>query len=132
MFLFFIFVVFFFQNILEENNTFLKCTTQLLKNEIAHRKILVLNNKSLLRVVYNKILSVDVMVSFSPSNIPYIFLNEYNTGMLKFTVEIKEATNIVPNHKSSNEKTKINQIKDSSIPNTCRSEYYDLKYVSEI
>lgn len=94
--------------------------------------MLVLNDKSLLRVVYNTVMLVDALVSFSPSNIPYIFLNEYNIGMLKFTVEINDMPNIIVNHVDSNENIELNQINDCSLTNSFKSEYYDLKYVSRI
>lgn len=60
-----------------------------MKNEILRHKVLVLNNQSLLQVIYNKILTMDVIVTFSQSNIPYIFLNEYNFGIIKFTNKIE-------------------------------------------
>lgn len=98
-------------------------------NEIHRRKIVVLNNKSLIRVVHNKIFPIDALVSFTPSNIPFVFLNEYNTGMLKLIVQIKETTDIVK-CLSFNGKAEVNQIEDCSI-NSFKLEYdlYDLKYV---
>ncbi|VVC44744.1 ATPase, AAA-type, core,ATPase, AAA-type, conserved site,Peroxisome biogenesis factor 1, N-terminal [Cinara cedri] len=111
-----------------DEKSILNCTIQLLKNEVVHRKMLVLNNKSSLHVVYNTIMTIDVMVTFFPSNIPYIYLNEYNIGMLKFTIKTKDMPNIVPNHGVANDKTATNQFIDHSISITFRSEeYYDIK-----
>lgn len=118
----------FFQNILDEKN-FLKHTIQQLMNEIYRRKLVVLNNKSLIRVVHNKFFPIDAVVSFTPSNIPHIFLNEFNTRMIKLTVQMKDSTDIIK-RLSFNEKVELNGIEDCPI-NTFKSEYnlYKLKYV---
>lgn len=94
-----------------------------LKDEIAHREVVILNNSSLLRVIYNKLSALDVLVTFSPSNIPYVFLNEYNFGMLTFT------------YKTENSSIKINELQkseESVVCNTSNLEYFDLKYVTQI
>lgn len=99
-----------------------------LKDEIVLRKVLVLNNSSLHRVVFNKILSSNVLVTFSPSNIPCLYLNEFNFGILKFVrkTEVEDVDNQV----NSNEKIKATFNKENLIPNLSKLEYFDLKYVS--
>lgn len=103
-----------------DEESLIKSTMKRLKDEIEHRSILVLNNSSLLRVVFNKLTALDVLVTFSPSNIPFIFLNEYNFKMLTFKC------------KTENCSIKINeqQIEESFTCNTSNLEYYDLKYVT--
>lgn len=94
-----------------------------MKNEIVHREILVLNDSSLLRILYNKIFSIEVVVSFSETNVPYVFLNAYNFGLLNFVC--RPANNICINNVNSNEEAEIKQIDQ----NNTKLEYYDLKYV---
>lgn len=93
-----------------------------MKDEISLKNVLVLNNKSLLRVLYNKILPLYVLVTFSPPNIPYIFLNEYNFGLLKFISRTKQKS--VNNYANFNDRLELEQYKDTS-----ELKYYDLKYV---
>ncbi|XP_050439980.1 uncharacterized protein LOC126845364 [Adelges cooleyi] len=63
----------------------LKNVLKRLNDEIKRQKCLVLNNSSLLRIVGNKIHYLDLIVSFSPSSLPYVFVNEYNFKLLKFS-----------------------------------------------
>jgi len=100
-----------------------------LKDEITYQDILVLNNSTLLRVVYNKISAIDVLVTFSPSNIPYVFLNEFNFGMLSFTS--KTDKNNLNNHTNSIKNTELKLITEHLLTNISKPERYDLKYVSK-
>lgn len=103
------------------------CLLNQLKNEIIYQKVLVLNNYSLLKVVYNKILTIDVLVIFSKSNIPYIFLNEYNFGYIKFINKFDD--NILDNHKNLLEEIKQTKINNYLTFDTSVLGNYDLKYV---
>jgi len=101
-----------------------------LKDEITLREVLVLNNSTLLRVVYNKISAIDVLVTFSPSNIPFVLLNEFNFGMISFTSTIDKNyhNNLVNSIKNTDPKL----ISEILISNISKSEHYDLKYVTKI
>jgi len=99
-----------------------------LKDEITLREVLVLNNSTLLRVVYNKISAIDVLVTFSPSNIPYVLLNEFNFGMVTFTS--KTDNNYRNNNVNSIKITDPKPISESLLSNISKPEHYDLKYVS--
>jgi len=81
-------------------------------------------------VVYNKISAIDVFVTFSPSNIPFVFLNEFNFGMLSFTS--KTDKNYHNNHVNSIKNTDLKQITESILSNISKLEHYELKYVSQI
>lgn len=81
-----------------------------------------MNNLSLLRVLYNKVLSIDVLLKFSPSDVPYIFLNKYNFDTIKFVRRTKVEN--INNYIKAIEPTESEQIK-----NTFKLEYNDLKYV---
>lgn len=82
----------------------------------------MLNNSSLLRVLYNKVLSMNVLVKFSSTEIPYIFLNKYNFDMLKFVTRTKVEN--INNYIKTIEPTESEHFK-----NTFKLEYYNLKYV---
>lgn len=99
-----------------------------MKDEITLREVLVLNNSTLLRVVYNKISAIDVLVTFSPSNIPYVLLNEFNFGMVTFTS--KTDNNYRNNNVNSIKITDPKPISESLLSNISKPEHYDLKYVS--
>jgi len=101
-----------------------------LKDEITLREVLVLNNSTLLRVVYNKISAIDVLVTFSPSNIPYVLLNEFNFGMISFTSNTEK--NYRNNHVNSIKITDPKPISERLLSNISKPEHYDLKYVSKI
>lgn len=100
-----------------------------MKDEITLREVLVLNNSTLLRVVYNKISAIDVLVTFSPSNIPYVLLNEFNFGMITFTS--KTDKNYRNNRVNSIKITDPKPISESLLSNISKPEHYDLKYVSK-
>lgn len=87
--------------------------------------MLVLNNSSLLQV-RKKMSLIDVLVTFSPSNIPYIFLNEYNFGIPTFTSKID---NKISNFMESNENIERKQMDKC---NLSKLEHYDLKYVTNV
>lgn len=87
--------------------------------------MLVLNNSSWLQV-HKKMSLLDVLVTFSPSNIPYIFLNEYNFGIPTFT---SKTDNKINNYMESNENIELNQMDNYNQSNL---EYYDLKYVTKV
>jgi len=91
------------------------------------REILVLNNSTLLRVVYNKISAIDVLVTFSPSNIPFVLLNEFNFGMISFTSTTDKTYR--NNHVNSIKTTDPKLISEILISNISKPEHYDLKYV---
>lgn len=95
-----------------------------MKDEIKNREVLVLNNSSLLQVTYNQISTSEVLVKYLPSNVPYIFLNEYNFGMLSFK---NTDENISINYLSSRKETE--QVIDYSISNMPKLEYNHLKYI---
>lgn len=101
-----------------------------MKDEITLREVLVLNNSTLLRVVYNKISAIDVLVTFSPSNIPFVLLNEFNFGMISFTS--KTDKNYRNNHVKSIKNTDPKLISERLLSNISKPEHYDLKYVSKI
>ncbi|XP_060847155.1 peroxisomal ATPase PEX1 [Rhopalosiphum padi] len=113
-----------------EEETLIECTIKRLKDEITLREILVLNNSTLLRVVYNKISAIDVFVTFSPSNIPFVFLNEFNFGMLSFTS--KTDKNYHNNHVNSIKNTDLKQITESILSNISKLEHYELKCFKEM
>lgn len=98
------------------------CTIKRLKNEIVNREILVLNNSSLLKILYNKVFTVEVVVTFSQTNIPYLFLNSYNFMMLNFKYG---TVNNVPINIDANENIEIKKIG----PSNPKLEYQNLKYV---
>ncbi|XP_015379787.1 PREDICTED: peroxisome biogenesis factor 1 isoform X2 [Diuraphis noxia] len=102
-----------------------ECTLKRLKDEIILREVLVLNNSSLLRVVYNKISAIDVLVTFSPSHIPFVLLNEFNFGMITFTS--KTDKNYHSNHVNSIKITDPKPILESLLSNIPKPEHYDLK-----
>lgn len=108
-----------------EDKELIECTVKRLKDEIDHRKVLILNNSSLLRVVYNKITALNVLVTFNPSNIPYLYLNEYNFGMLTF--ESKTEYKYIDNQIDYDQKTKSKDTKESCVPNLSQIEYFNLK-----
>jgi len=118
----------YFQKNVEEKGI-IKCTIKRLTDEIERNSILVLNNSSSLRIMYNKILTMDIIITFSQSNIPYVFLNEYNFGMLSFIIkneyQIIESSNL--NQVKSDEKTETKLIEENTY-STSKLEYYDLKY----
>lgn len=119
------FFIIFFKFVFQKNvkqDMLIECTIKRLKDEIALRDVLVLNNSSLLRVLYNKILSIHVLLKFSSLKVPYIFLNEYNFGMFKF-VRGTKVENI------SNYVKYIEPTEPEHIENTFKLEYYNLKYV---
>lgn len=89
---------------------------------------MVLNNSTLLRVIYNKLSAIDVLLTFSPSNIPFIFLNEFNYGM--FSLTCKANNNYRNNHVNSIKST--DQITERLLSNIPKTEHYELKYVSKI
>jgi len=91
---------------------------------------LVLNNSTLLRVLYNKISTIDVLVTFSPSNIPFVLLNEFNFGMITFTS--KTDKNYHNNHVNFIKITDPKPLSESLLSNISKPEHYDLKYVSKI
>lgn len=99
-----------------------------MKDEITLRDVLVLNNSTLLRVVYNKISAIDVLVTFSPSNIPFVLLNEFNFGMISFTSTDKNHRN---NHVNSIKTTDPKLISEILMSNISKPEHYDLKYVTK-
>lgn len=101
-----------------------------MKDEILLRDVLVLNNSTLLRVVYNKISAIDVLVTFSPSNIPFVLLNEFNFGMISFTS--KTDINYRNNQVNSFKNTDPKRILESLISNISKPEHYDLKYVTKL
>lgn len=92
-----------------------------LKDEILLRNVLVLNNESILRLLHNKILPHYVLIKFSPSNIPCIFLNEYNFGLLKFNSQ--SGFENVKRNELFYETLELGQFTDTS-----KLEYYELKY----
>lgn len=108
-------VVFIFQENVDEH-IFLKYTIKRLKNEISLRHVLALNNSSLLQIFYNKVSSMDVLVTFVPSSIPFIYLNDYNFGMITFISK--------PQTLDTNYQIELthNSISDMS-------KYYNLQYV---
>jgi len=91
---------------------------------------LVLNNSTLLRVVYNKISAINVLVTFSPSNIPFVLLNEFNFGMISFTS--KTDRNHRNNHVNSIKTIDPKLISERILSNISKPEHYDLKYVTKI
>lgn len=91
---------------------------------------MVLNNSTLLRVVYNKISAIDVLVTFSPSNIPFVLLNEFNFGMISFTSKIDR--NYRNNHVNSIKIIDPKLISERILSNISKPEQYDLKYVTKI
>jgi len=101
-----------------------------LKDEITLRDVLVLNNSTLLRVVYNKISAIDVLVTFSPSNIPFVLLNEFNFGMISFTSKTEK--NYRNNQVNSIKNIDPKLILESLISNISKPEHYDLKYVTKL
>lgn len=72
----------------------------------------------------NAISSSDVFVTFYPSNISYIFLNEYNFGIITFKSKNKSNINNLVNFNKETE-----QIKNGFIFNRPKLEFYDLKYI---
>ncbi|XP_027844705.2 peroxisome biogenesis factor 1 [Aphis gossypii] len=113
-----------------DEETLIECTIKRLKDEITHRKILVLNNSTLLRVTYNKLSAIDVLLTFSPSNIPFIFLNEFNYGM--FSLTCKTNNNYRNNHVDSIKDTDLNQITERLLSNIPKTEHYELKCFKEM
>lgn len=81
-------------------------------------------------MVHNKISAIDVLVTFSPSNIPYVFLNEFNFGMISFTSKIDK--NYCNNLVNSTKNTELKLTTERLLSNISKPEYYDLKYVSKI
>jgi len=108
-------VVCIFQENVDEH-IFLKHTIKRLKNEILLRDVLVLNNSSLLQIFHNKVSSMDVLVTFVPSSIPFIYLNDYNFGIITFISK--------PQTLDTNDKIELTQ---NSIFDM--SKYYKLQYV---
>lgn len=90
---------------------------------------MVLNNSTLLRVIYNKLSAINVLLTFSPSNIPFIFLNEFNYGMFSWTCKTNNYHN---NHVNSIKNSDLNQITERLLSNIPKTEHYELKYVSKI
>lgn len=81
-------------------------------------------------MIYNKLSEIDVLLTFSPSNIPFIFLNEFNYGM--FSLTCKTNNNHRNNHMNSIKNTDLNQITERLLSNIPKTEHYELKYVSKI
>lgn len=71
---------------------------------------------------------MDVLVTFSSTKMPCIYLNNYNFGMLKFIwkTEIKPLDLLVDNE-NSNKKTELGNINEDVIFNTFKLHNYDLK-----
>lgn len=71
---------------------------------------------------------MDVSVKFSSTDIPCIYLNDYNIGMLKFIWKTEDKP-LVPlnNYVSSDEETELKNINENIMFNTFQSHYYDLK-----
>ncbi|XP_025196709.1 peroxisome biogenesis factor 1 [Melanaphis sacchari] len=113
-----------------EEETLIESTIKRLKDEIALREVLILNNSTLLRVVYNKISAIDVLVTFSPSNIPFVFLNEFNFGILSFTS--KTDKNYDNNHVNSIKNTNLQKTTEILLSNISKPEYYELKCFKEM
>ncbi|XP_060858422.1 peroxisomal ATPase PEX1 isoform X1 [Metopolophium dirhodum] len=113
-----------------EEETLIECTIKRLKDEITLREVLVLNNSTLLRVVYNKISAIDVLVTFSPSNIPFVLLNEFNFGMISFTSTTDK--NYRNNHVNSIKTTDPKLISEILISNISKLEHYDLKCFNQM
>lgn len=94
-----------------------------MKDEITRQKVLVLNNISLLRVVCNNISAIEVLVTFSPKNVDYVFLNEFNIEMLTF-VSKTDCTSL-----NNDVKAELIQIKGDLISDKSKMEFGGLKYV---
>jgi len=80
--------------------------------------------------MYNKLSAINVLLTFSSSNIPYVFLNEFNYGM--FSLACKTNNNNHNNHVNSIKNTDLNQITERLLSNILETEHYELKYVSKI
>lgn len=61
-------------------------------------------------------------MTFSPPNVDYVFLNEFNIEMLTFASKTENM--------AFNNDVKTEQIKEGLISDKARMEMYDLKYVS--
>lgn len=71
---------------------------------------------------------MDVSVTFSSTKIPYIYLNDYNIGMLKFILKTENKPLVLLNNPvGSDEETELKNINEDIIFNTFQSHYYDLK-----
>lgn len=112
-------VAFIFQETVDKY-MYLKHTIKRLKDEILFRDVLVLNNSSCLQVYYNKISSIDVLLSFYPSNIPFVYLNDYNFGMITFISKTQSSP------LDTNNETELTH---NSMLDMSKSEYLNLQYV---
>jgi len=81
---------------------------------------LVLNNSSVLQIYFNKVSSMDVLVTFSPSSITSVYLNDNNFEMITFLSGTESR------HLEINDNVESNQ---DSTPDMYKLEYYNLQYV---
>ncbi|XP_050529647.1 peroxisome biogenesis factor 1 isoform X2 [Daktulosphaira vitifoliae] len=109
----------------DEDKILKKFVTQL-NNQIKFQKCLAINNLSSIRISNNAIPPIEIILSFSPKRIPYLFINEYNFGMLTFNY------NYIDDDFSVKLKTEDNQSQVIENNFSLKQDFFDLKCFDEI